>query len=48
MQIFVKQMKVLLVEFNFTNKVNTYVKVERTNLNSLTIVSIFVVLYKSI
>jgi hypothetical protein len=48
MQIIVKQMKVLLVKFNFTNKVITYVKDKRINLNSLIIVVTFVVLYKSI
>jgi hypothetical protein len=41
-------MKVLLIEFNFTNKVITYVKDEKTNLNYLTIVFIFVILYKSV
>jgi hypothetical protein len=30
MQIIVKQMKVLLIEFNFTNKIITYVKDEKT------------------
>ncbi len=39
-------MKVLLIKFNFTNKVIANVKDERTNLSSLTIIFIFVVLYK--
>ncbi len=41
--VLVEQVKVLLAEFNLTNKVIMYVKDERTNLNSVTITFIYVI-----
>jgi hypothetical protein len=41
--VLIEQMKVLLVEFNLTNKIIAYVKDERTNLNSFTTILTFVV-----
>jgi hypothetical protein len=41
--VLIEEMKVLLVEFNLTNKVVVYVKDEGINLNFLTIVFIVIV-----
>jgi hypothetical protein len=41
--VLVKQVKVLLAEFNLINKVTTYVKDEGINVNFLTIAFIFIV-----
>lgn len=44
----VEEVKVLLVEFNFTNKVTTYVKDKGTNLNFFTTTFTFVMSYESL
>ncbi len=46
--VLVKEVNVLLIEFNLKNKVITYVKDKRTNLNFLTIAFTFVMSYESL
>jgi hypothetical protein len=46
--IVVEEVKVLLVEFNLTNKVTTYVKDKTTNLNFFTTTFTFVMSYESL